>query len=72
MWGNVIGLAYSGLQSKLTGKPLKGSCAPRDIAMIVFSVLSLPIAMLQALFSNLVRLPLLGGTGKLGARRSGK
>lgn len=67
MWGNVIGLAYSGLQAKRAGKPLRGSSTPRDLAMMIFSVLSLPVALVQATLSNVFRRPLLGGAGKLGA-----
>lgn len=60
MWGNVIGLAYSGLQAKISGESLKGSSTPRDAAMMIFSVLNLPVALVQAALSNMVRRPLLG------------
>ncbi len=61
MWGNVIGIAYSGLQARFAGKPLKGSSIPLDIAMMTFGVLHLPVAMVQAALSNMIRRPLLGG-----------
>ena len=61
MLGNVIGLAYSGLQARAAGKRLKGSSTPRDVAMVAFSVLTLPAAMVQAALSKLARSPLLKG-----------
>ena len=61
MLGNVIGLAYSGLQARRTGKRLKGSSAPRDIAMMAFGVLSLPVAAVQAGLSKVARRPILRG-----------
>lgn len=59
MWGNVIGIAYSGLQARLAGDPLRGSSTPRDVAMMIFGVLSLPVAMVQAALSNVIRRRLL-------------
>ncbi len=60
MWGNVIGIAYSGLQARIAGEPLRGSSTPRDIAMMVFGLLHLPVALVQAALSNMIRRPLLG------------
>ena len=60
MWGNVMGLAASGLQARISRNPLKGSSTPRDIAMVVFGVLDLPVAIVQAALSSLFRRPLLG------------
>lgn len=62
MWGNVIGLAYSGLQAKFAGETLEGSSTPRDAAMMTFSVLNLPVVAVQAALSNMVRRPLLQTT----------
>lgn len=61
MWGNVIGIAYSGLQAKMAGEQLEGSSAPRDVAMMIFGLLNLPPAIVQAALSNMIRRPLLEG-----------
>ena len=62
MWGNVIGIAYSGLQAKFAGEHLEGSSTPRDIAMMTFGVLNLPAAAVQAALLNMIRRPLLETT----------
>ncbi len=62
MLGNVIGLAYSGLKAKNAGEPLRGSSTPRDVAMMIFGVLNLPVAAAQAALSHAIRRPLVEGT----------
>lgn len=65
MWGNAIGLAYSGLQAKIAGERMEGSSTPRDVAMMAFGVLNRPVALVQAALSSMIRRPLLGSAEEM-------
>lgn len=66
MWGNVVGIAYSGFRSRLVGDSLLGSSIPRDLAMLLFGLLTLPVALLHGAVLNAIRRPILEGTPRHG------
>jgi hypothetical protein len=55
--GNMYGIPLSAFQSRLKGKPFKGSSVFYELGMLIAGVLLLPIAMVHGVLRKLVGLP---------------
>lgn len=55
--GNMYGIPYSALLSRLHGKPYKGSSLFYELSMFIIGMLSLPTALVHGLLRGLIGLP---------------
>ncbi len=54
--GNMYGIPYSAFQSRLKGKPFKGSSLFYELGMLIAGILLLPIAIVHAMLRGLIGL----------------
>lgn len=52
--GNMYGIPYSAFQSRLKGKPFKGSSLFYELGMLIAGILLLPVAMLHGMLRGLI------------------
>ncbi len=55
--GNMYGIPFSAFVSRLNGKPYKGSSLFYELGMLIVGLISLPFAIIHALFRKLIGLP---------------
>lgn len=62
MFGNAYGIPLSAFRNRILGKPVKKSSLPYEIAMMLSIIVFLPVSAVHALFSSLLRVPIIQGT----------
>lgn len=60
MFGNVIGIALSSIKGRLNGEPDRRSSLLYEISILLTCILFLPVAIVHAVFSNIIKLPIMG------------
>ncbi|WP_291637225.1 hypothetical protein [Clostridium sp.] len=59
MFGNVYGIPFSALRSRLKGKPIKKSSLFYEISMILSIIIFLPVAFIHGLISDIAKIPII-------------
>ncbi|MFA0816710.1 MAG: carboxymuconolactone decarboxylase family protein [Anaerofustis sp.] len=59
MIGNIVGIAFSALRSRLKGHPVEKTGLLYEIGMLLSCLIFLPIAILHGLISDLFRVPII-------------
>jgi len=59
MIGNVYGIPFSALRSRLKGKPIKESSLFYEISMILSIIIFLPVAFIHGLISDIAKIPII-------------
>jgi len=59
MVGNIYGIPFSALRSRMRGKPIKKSSLFYEISMILSIIIFLPVAFIHGLISDIVKIPII-------------